>query len=196
MLKTNAIDEAKDKQKIISDAIKNIIFALGEDISRKGLNNTPLRVAKSLLYLTEGNGYTPLDVAGDALFPCESGGMILQKDIEFFSLCEHHLLPFFGHVHLAYLPQDKIIGLSKIGRIIDIFAKRLQVQENLTYQIAQAIHKLLKPKGVAITIEANHFCMMMRGIKKQKAMAVTSEFTGIFKNDGELRNEFFLNIKK
>lgn len=181
---------------MISDAVVKILEALKEDISRPGLKDTPKRVMKSLTYLTNGQHLTPSDVVGDAIFPCESQGMILQRDVEFYSLCEHHLLPFFGKVHLAYMPDNKIIGLSKIGRIIDVFAHRLQVQENLTHQLVTAIDQLLKPKGVAVIIEAQHFCMMMRGVKKQGNITQTSEYTGVFKEDHLLKTDFLQAIKK
>lgn len=184
-----------NNEQMISDAVLQILEALKEDISRPGLKDTPKRVAKSLLDLTNGQHLTPADIVGDAIFPCESSGMILQKDVEFYSLCEHHLLPFFGKVHLAYLPDQKIIGLSKIGRVIDIFAHRLQVQENLTHQVAMAIDRLLKPRGVAVIIEAQHFCMMMRGVKKQGNRTLTSEYTGVFKSDHMLKTDFLQAIK-
>lgn len=185
-----------DSDSRIETAIAQILTSLGEDISRPGLEETPMRVSKSLAELTSGYGKTASDVVGDGIFACESEGMILQKGIEFYSLCEHHLLPFFGQVHFAYLPDKKIIGLSKIGRLIDVFSKRLQVQENLTHQIVDAITKLLRPKGVAITIEASHFCMMMRGVKKQNGTTLTFDFTGEFKTDHALRTTFLEAIKK
>lgn len=182
--------------KEISNSVFNILGALKEDPTRPGLKDTPERVAKSLTYLTNGQHLTASDVVGDAIFPCQAQGMILQKDVEFYSLCEHHLLPFFGKVHLAYLPDQKIIGLSKIGRIIDVFAHRLQVQENLTHQVASAIDQLLKPKGVAVIIEAQHFCMLMRGVKKQGNLTQTSEYTGVFLKDHLLKTDFLQAIKR
>ncbi len=186
----------KKKDGDIASAIAHVITALGEDLARPGLVDTPIRVEKSLAELTSGYGISPADVVGDAIFPCEADGMILQKGIEFYSLCEHHLLPFFGEVHLAYLPNNKIIGLSKIGRLIDVFSKRLQVQENLTHQIVDAVTKLLRPKGVAIVVEASHFCMMMRGVKKQNGLTITCDFTGEFKSDHKLQSTFLEAIKK
>lgn len=179
----------------IEQATRQILTALGENTHRPGLMETPERVARSLKELTSGYNQSARDVAGDALFPCQSSGMILQKNIEFYSLCEHHLLPFFGHVHVAYFPSRKIIGLSKVGRVIDVFAKRLQVQEQLNHEIAQALHDLLDPRGVAVSIEANHFCMMMRGVKKQDGLTFTSEFTGVFDSNPELRKEFLAAIR-
>jgi GTP cyclohydrolase I len=183
------------EEQAIGDAIKQIIHAIGEDIARPGLRDTPARVSRSFFDLTSGYKMTAADAVGDALFPCESDGMVLQTGIEFFSLCEHHLLPFFGHVHVAYVPNQKIIGLSKIGRLIDVFTKRLQVQEQLTHDIAHAINKLLLPQGVAVQISANHFCMMMRGVKKQGAKTITTEFLGTFKNDSQNRADFLHAIK-
>lgn len=180
----------------LKDAVAKILISLGENLDRPGLVETPRRVAEALLDLTSGNGIAASDLVNNAIFPCNSMGMVLQKEIEFYSLCEHHLLPFFGHVHVAYIPDQKIIGLSKVGRIIDIFAKRLQVQENLTHQILDSIHDLLKPKGIAVSIEAQHFCMMMRGIKKQGSITQTNEYRGLFEEDINLRLEFLRAIKK
>jgi GTP cyclohydrolase I len=180
----------------VASAVAQIITSLGEDLARPGLRDTPMRVTKSFAELTSGYGVNPADIVSDALFPCASAGMILQKGIEFYSLCEHHLLPFFGEVHLAYFPHEKIIGLSKIGRLIDVYAKRLQVQENLTHQIVDALTNLLHPKGIAIVVEARHFCMMMRGVKKQNGLTVTCEYTGAFKTDHDLRMNFLEAIKK
>ncbi|HXW52781.1 MAG TPA: GTP cyclohydrolase I FolE, partial [Myxococcota bacterium] len=160
----------------IAEAIAKILEALNEDSSRSGLRDTPKRVAKSLIDLTSGQYLTLKDVTGGAIFPSDTEGMVLQRGIEFYSLCEHHLLPFFGHVHLAYLPDNRIVGLSKLGRIVDLFSRRLQVQENLTHQILTAIDDLLSPKGAAVAVEAEHLCMMMRGIKKQGAVTRTCEF--------------------
>lgn len=183
-----------DNHSTITDAVKKILLAIGEDVTRPGLRSTPERVAKSIKDLTKGQGVTPGDVLGDAIFPCTSEGMIVQKNVEFYSLCEHHLLPFYGNVHLAYLPAGKIIGLSKIGRLIDVFSQRLQVQENLTSDIANALQNLLQPKGVAIMIEADHFCMKMRGVKKQGGTTATYEFLGAFKSDQTLRGSFLQAI--
>lgn len=195
-MSANKANEKLDGESEIEGSIAKILNALGEDSARPGLRDTPKRVARSLKELTNGYGMSPADIVGDAVFPCEASGMILQKGIEFYSLCEHHLLPFFGQVHFAYLPDKKIIGLSKIGRLIDVFAKRLQVQENLTHQVADAMMKLLNPKGVAIVVEASHFCMMMRGVKKQNGCTITCEYTGEFKTDHQLRSNFLEAIKK
>ena len=179
----------------IEQAISRVIKALGDDITRPGLKDTPKRVAKSLRELTSGQGMSPSDVVKDAIFPCEAQGMVLQRDIEFFSLCEHHMLPFFGKVHIAYLPHQRIIGLSKLGRIVDVFSKRLQVQENLTHEISKSLIDLLDPLGIAVVMEANHLCMMMRGVKKQGGLTVTSEYHGMFDRDEALKTHFLGAIK-
>lgn len=183
------------RQKNISRAICSMLQSLGEDLERPGLVDTPQRAAQAFLDLTSGSRTTPSDIMNGAVFPCQSSGMVVQKGIEFYSLCEHHLLPFFGRIHVAYLPDQKIIGLSKVGRIIDIFARRLQVQEMLTHQIAHAINDFVKPHGVAVVVEASHLCMMMRGVKKQGGLTLTSEYIGLFKNDLALRSEFAATIK-
>lgn len=179
----------------IADNVKSILENLGENISREGLVKTPSRVEKSLQELTSGMHIDPKSVALDALFDTCSSGVILQKGIEFFSLCEHHMLPFFGNINIAYIPNKKIIGLSKMGRIIDILSKRLQVQENLTHQIMHTLQDLLNPKGIAIYVEAQHFCMMMRGVKKQQSTTVTTDFIGAYTCDAQLRDDFFASIK-
>lgn len=182
-------------QQNIAHSIECILKNLGEDTNREGLVKTPLRVEKSLQELTSGMHTDPKSVALDALFDTCSSGVILQKGIEFFSLCEHHMLPFFGNIHLAYIPNGKIIGLSKIGRIIDILSKRLQVQENLTHQIIQTLQELLNPKGIAIYVEAQHFCMMMRGVKKQQSITITTDFFGSYNCEAQLKDDFFASIK-
>lgn len=176
-------------------AVEQILLSINEDPNRHGLKETPNRVAKSLKELTVGYGFSASDVVKDAIFLSNAKGLVVQKNIEFYSLCEHHLLPFFGHVHIAYLPDGKILGLSKLGKLVDIFSKRLQVQEDLTLQIATALNLVLKPKGVAVMIEAKHFCMMMRGVKKQQANTITSEYLGELKSDQTLFNEFLQAIK-
>jgi GTP cyclohydrolase IA len=180
---------------IIENAVEQIIKALGEDNSRAGLKDTPKRVAKAFIEMTSGHKMTPADIVGNALFPCDSKGPIVIKDMEFYSLCEHHLLPFFGKIHIAYIPDKKIIGLSKIGRLIDVLAKRLQVQENLTHQIKMALETLIKPQGVAVVVDAHHFCMMMRGVKKQGAITTTWEYSGVFQDNDALRSDFLHAIK-
>lgn len=180
---------------LIKSGVRDILLGIGEDIGRPGLIDTPKRVAKSFLELTKGMGVTANDAVEEALFPCSIKGVVLQKGLEFYSLCEHHLLPFFGQIHLAYIPDQKIIGLSKAGRVLDVFAQRLQVQENLTEEIATALMNILKPKGLAISIEAQHFCMMMRGIKKQNSATITTDFRGAFADNQELRQEFLVAIR-
>ena len=171
--------------------IKEILKLLGEDPERKGLKKTPARVAKSLSYLTSGSKQSLETLVNDAFFNSTITEMILVKDIELYSLCEHHLLPFIGHCHIAYIPNGKIIGLSKIPRLVDFYARRLQIQENLTCQIADSLMSLLNAKGVAVVIEAKHLCMMMRGVEKQNASLKTSVMLSAFRDDIKIRSEFF-----
>jgi GTP cyclohydrolase I len=173
-----------------SDKVREIISALGEDPGREGLLKTPERVEKSLRFLTQGYWMTVEEVVGDAVFEETHQSMIMVRDIELYSLCEHHLLPFFGRAHVAYIPNGKILGLSKVARIVDVFARRLQVQERMTDQIADAVMDVLRPTGVGVVIEAAHFCMMMRGVEKQNSRAVTSALRGIFRDDSKTRVEF------
>lgn len=178
--------EVKDDimQKYIS-----IIDSLGEDVKRQGLVKTPERAAKAMQFLTQGYHMDAEQVLKSALFDEDYSEMVIVKDIELYSLCEHHMLPFFGKAHVAYIPNGKIVGLSKIPRVVDIYARRLQVQERLTDQIVNTLNKVLKPAGVAVVIEAAHMCMMMRGVQKQNSVTTTSAFRGAFKNM-ETRNEF------
>lgn len=178
--------EVKDDimQKYIS-----IIDSLGEDVKRQGLVKTPERAAKAMQFLTQGYHMDAEQVLKSALFDEDYSEMVIVKDIELYSLCEHHMLPFFGKAHVAYIPNGKIVGLSKIPRVVDIYARRLQVQERLTDQIVNTLNKVLKPTGVAVVIEAAHMCMMMRGVQKQNSVTTTSAFRGAFKNM-ETRNEF------
>ncbi len=164
----------------IADKYKEILMALGEDVNREGLEKTPKRVAKSLQFLTNGYRLDPTSIIKSAMFKEDHKHMVLIKDIELYSMCEHHLLPFFGKVHVAYIPNGHIVGLSKIPRVVDAFARRLQVQERLTDQIKDCIQETLNPLGVAVVIEAKHLCMLMRGIQKQNSVATTSSFTGAF----------------
>ena len=164
----------------IADKYKEILMALGEDVNREGLEKTPKRVAKSLQFLTNGYRLDPTSIIKSAMFKEDHKHMVLIKDIELYSMCEHHLLPFFGKVHVAYIPNGHIVGLSKIPRVVDAFARRLQVQERLTDQIKDCIQETLDPLGVAVVIEAKHLCMLMRGIQKQNSVATTSSFTGAF----------------
>jgi len=173
-----------------ADQVREILSALGEDPSREGLAKTPERVESSLRWLTQGYRMTMADAIGEAVFEETHQSMIMVRDIELYSLCEHHLLPFFGRAHVAYIPDGKILGLSKVARVVDVFARRLQVQERLTDQIADAIMDTLRPVGVGVVIEAAHLCMMMRGVEKQNSRTVTSALRGIFRDDSKTRVEF------
>lgn len=174
----------------IASRMKEVLELLGEDATREGLARTPERYEKAIRYLTSGYHTSVEEVVNGALFTVKFDEMVVVKDIEFFSLCEHHLLPFFGKMHVAYLPKDKVIGLSKIPRIVDMFARRLQVQERLTQQIAEAISGAVAPRGVAVLCEARHFCMMMRGVEKQHSGTVTSAMLGAFRRNKATRDEF------
>jgi GTP cyclohydrolase I len=170
--------------------VEEMLRHLGEDPEREGLRRTPLRVAQAMDFLTSGYNASIQKVVNGAIFEDDSGGMVVVKDIEFYSLCEHHMLPFFGKVHIGYVPDGKIIGLSKLARVVDVFARRLQVQERLTNQIAETLIDILKPHGVAVVMEASHFCMMMRGVQKQSSLTITSAMRGVFKSDERTRGEF------
>jgi len=170
--------------------VRRQLELLGEDPSRAGLARTPLRVTRSMAWLTRGYEVDLKDAVGEGIFPDEHDNMIMVRDIELYSLCEHHLLPFFGKAHVAYIPNGKILGLSKVPRIVDMFARRLQVQERLTSEIAEAIEDSVHPLGVGVVIEASHLCMMMRGVEKQNSMTITSALLGSFRNDGKTRDEF------
>ena len=174
---------------VLADSYKVIIENLGEDVNREGLLKTPERVAKAMQYLTHGYGLDPLEILRSAMFTEDHKQMIVVKDIEVYSMCEHHMLPFFGKAHVAYIPNGKIVGLSKIPRVVDAFARRMQVQERLTDQIKNCIQDALDPLGVAVVIEAQHMCMQMRGIQKQNSVTTTSSFTGAFEKD-KTRKEF------
>ncbi len=176
-----------------SDLIRKLLIQIGEDPDRPGLQRTPGRVELSYQELTAGMNQNVEDVIGSGIFEEDCSEMVLVKDIEFYSLCEHHLLPFYGRVHVAYIPDGKIIGLSKIPRIVDIFARRLQVQERMTIQIAEAIQEALEPKGVGVVADAAHLCMMMRGVQKQNSSTMTSCQLGVFRSDARTRTEF-LNL--
>jgi GTP cyclohydrolase I len=178
-----------DITRAIEENYSSIITSLGEDINREGLIKTPKRASKAMQFLTQGYQMDAQEILNSAMFQAERSNMVLVKNIELYSLCEHHILPFYGKVHVAYIPDGKIVGLSKIPRVVDVFARRLQVQERLTTQILDAIDLALKPLGTAIVIEAAHMCMMMRGVEKQNSMTTTSAFTGIFKKM-ETRDEF------
>ena len=170
--------------------IHDILVEMGEDPSREGLLDTPKRVEKSLRFLTRGYGQTLEEVVNGALFEAESDDMVIVRDIEFFSLCEHHMLPFFGKCHVGYIPKGKIIGVSKVARIVDMFARRLQVQERLTKQVSEALMKILGAEGVGVVVEAQHLCMQMRGVEKQHSVMTTSSMVGSFRRERATRNEF------
>ena len=174
---------------------KNLLKYIGEDINREGLKNTPLRAAKAFEYLTKGYKDNIDKVVNNAIFESDNDEMIIVKDIEMYSLCEHHLLPFFGRCHVGYLPKGKILGLSKVARIVDVFARRLQVQENLTKQIAETLLKYTNARGVGVVIEAKHLCMMMRGVEKQNSSMKTSCMLGAFRREHSTRSEFLSLIQ-
>src|SRR5579871_4230565 len=177
------------------DLVREMLVRLGEDPTREGLTATPQRVHKAMKYLTKGYQEDPQALLKGALFTVSYDEMVIVKDVEMFSLCEHHMLPFFGKVHVAYIPNGKVIGLSKIPRLIEIFSRRLQIQERLTTQIAETIQKAIEPQGVGVVIEARHLCMMMRGVEKQHSAAVTSSMLGCFRDEQETRTEFLSLIR-
>ena len=191
MSKKTVIQEDERFQKLVSE----MLVLLGENPKREGLQRTPVRVAKSLQYLTQGYQQDVKEILNHAVFKEAYDEMVIVKDIEIFSLCEHHLLPFYGKAHIAYIPNGKIIGLSKIPRLVEVFSKRLQVQERLTTQIAECLMKALQPKGVAVVIEALHLCMSMRGVKKADAYTITSSMLGAFRKDARSRSEFLSLIR-
>ncbi len=178
------------------ELVREMIVRLGEDPDREGLLHTPERVAKAMQFLVKGYKDDPEALLRKALFTVSYDEMVIVKDVEMFSLCEHHLLPFFGKVHVAYIPKGKVIGLSKIPRLIEAFSRRLQIQERLTTQIAEAIQSAIEPQGVGVVIEARHLCMMMRGVEKQHSSAVTSSMLGSFRNEEETRTEFLSLIRQ
>ena len=183
-------------QATLEEMYAEILHRIGEDPARDGLLRTPERMDKAMRFLTQGYERTVADVVHEALFDVDYDEMVIVKDIEFYSLCEHHLLPFFGRAHIAYVPKGKVIGLSKIPRILDVFARRLQVQERLTQQVAEAIDAQIHPQGVAVVLEAQHLCMMMRGVEKQGSSTVTSSMLGVFKTGQQTRNEFLSLLEK
>lgn len=183
----------------LPDPIEGLVAALlkelGEDPDRDGLLRTPGRVARAYRFLTGGYGQDPIEVLNGALFDVSYDEMVLVKDIDFYSLCEHHLLPFFGRVHLAYIPNGRVVGLSKLPRLVEVFARRLQVQERMSTEIAETIERILEPKGVAVVVEAVHLCMMMRGVRQQNSFAITSSLRGEFETDPKTRAEFLQLIR-
>ena len=179
-----------EKRKKLEMNTKNLLELLGEDPSREGLLNTPKRVAKAWEFLTKGYNENLDELINNAIFEGESKDMVIVKNIEFYSLCEHHMIPFYGKAHIGYIPDGKIIGLSKLARITDLFSQRLQVQERLTNQIAQCLQEVLNPRGVAVVLEGKHFCMLSRGVQKQNSIATSSSMLGIFREKESTRNEF------
>ena len=189
--------QPKQDEESIASLMKSLLLKVGEDPAREGLVRTPERAEKAFRFLTSGYDTDIESIVNGALFSREhSDGMVVVKDIEFFSMCEHHLLPFFGKMHVAYLPKDKLIGLSKIPRIVDTFARRLQIQERLTQQVAETLQDVLKPKGVGVICEARHFCMMMRGVEKQHSGTVTSAMLGAFRERKASRDEFLSLVSR
>ena len=178
------------------ELVREMLVRLGEDPEREGLNRTPERVQKAMAFLTKGYKEDPQALLHEALFTVNYDEMVIVKDVEMFSLCEHHMLPFFGKVHVAYIPNGKVIGLSKIPRLIELFSRRLQIQERLTTQIAETIQQTIEPQGVGVVIEARHLCMMMRGVEKQHSAAVTSSMLGVFRDEQETRTEFLSLIRQ
>ena len=174
----------------IEGAIEVLLKELGEDPSRNGLEKTPARVAAAMKHFTKGYHQDPLVILNNAMFPVDYNEMVIVRDIDFFSLCEHHMVPFFGRVHVGYIPDGNVVGLSKIPRLVEMFARRLQVQERLTMQIAESLENVLAPKGVGVVVEAKHLCMMMRGVEKQNSYAMTSSLRGVFEEDSKTRSEF------
>ncbi len=193
---TRESNRLKEKQlDRIAKAYCEMLRAIGEDVEREGLRRTPDRAARALEFLTQGYRQDLDETINDAVFESNASEIILVKDIELYSLCEHHLLPFIGRAHVAYIPNGKVIGLSKVARIVDVFARRLQIQENLTTQIAQSLMRCLEPSGVAVVVEAKHLCMMMRGVEKQNSVMKTSCLLGVFQEDARTRSEFLSLLK-
>ncbi len=180
-----------NKEEEFEQAITKVLELLGEDPKREGLLKTPSRVAKALKFLTQGYDQDPQEILNQALFTTSNDEMVLVRDIEFYSMCEHHMLPIIGRVHVAYIPDGKVVGLSKIPRIVDVYARRLQIQEQMTEQIADAILSTIKPKGVAVVVHARHMCMEMRGVQKINSTTVSSALRGLFKSDKRTRSEFY-----
>jgi GTP cyclohydrolase I len=179
----------------VANAYRELLRAIGEDVDREGLRRTPIRAARALEFLTQGYRQDLDEIINDAVFDSSASEIVLVKDIELYSLCEHHLLPFIGRAHVAYIPNGRVIGLSKVARIVDVFARRLQIQENLTTQIAESLMNCLEPSGVAVVVEAKHLCMMMRGVEKQNSVMKTSCLLGVFKEDARTRSEFLALLK-
>lgn len=181
----------QSKMAEFENCVKKMLEIMGEDPNREGLLNTPKRVAKAYKFITQGYKQSPLEILGDAMFQSSNNEMVLIKDIEFYSICEHHLLPIIGRAHVAYIPDGKVVGLSKIPRMVNIYARRLQIQEQMTEQIAQALQEAINPKGVGVVVEARHMCMEMRGVQKINSITTTSALRGSFIKNPETRKEFF-----
>lgn len=196
MLRVPELDDELERKETIESAVREILESVGEDPDREGLLRTPDRVARMYDELLAGYHVDPVALVNDALFNVEYDEMIVVKDIEFFSLCEHHMLPFYGRAHVAYVPSDKVIGLSKIPRIVEMFARRLQVQERMTQEIAALLDQVLEPQGVGVVVEGAHMCSMMRGVKKENARMVTSAMLGNFKENPKTRNEFMEHLRR
>ena len=182
---------SESSNQILEEAVRTILTEIGEDPAREGLLKTPARVARALRFLTEGYTMDPTEILNQALFTTSNDEMVLVRDIEFYSMCEHHMLPIIGRAHVAYIPDGKVVGLSKIPRIVNVFARRLQIQEQMTEQIADAIEETIHPKGVAVVLHARHMCMEMRGVEKINSTTVSSALRGLFKSDQRTRNEFY-----
>ena len=194
---TRELERLPDKTlDVVANAYRELLEAIGEDPRRQGLAKTPVRAARALEFITQGYRQNLDDIVNEAIFDSEASEIVLVKDIELYSLCEHHLLPFIGRAHVAYIPNGKVIGLSKVARIVDLFARRLQIQENLTTQIAESLMDALHPSGVAVVVEAKHLCMMMRGVEKQNSVMKTSCLLGCFKDDARTRSEFLSLLKE
>lgn len=183
----SSMDESPDP---IAGYVEGILKELGEDVGRDGLKKTPQRASEALRFFTSGYDKDPAEILTSALFEVDYDELVVVRDIDFYSLCEHHMVPFFGRVHVAYIPDGKVVGLSKIPRTVEIFARRLQVQERLTVDIAKTLERVLNPKGVGVVVEAKHLCMMMRGVEKQNTFAITSSLLGVFESDPKTRSEF------
>lgn len=195
-LEDTAISSDRDRDIELESHVRKMLQLVGENPDREGLLDTPKRVSKAMHFLTSGYNLTVEEVVRDALFEEQCEEMVIVKDVEFYSLCEHHIMPFFGRAHVGYLPRSRVIGLSKIARVVDIFARRLQVQERLTTQIASGLSDVLDAHGVAVVLEASHFCMVMRGVQKQNSKTVTSSMLGAFRDDSRSRSEFMELIRE